>query len=68
VVRAARCGSAATSAASSKPAATSRCRCRPHREAAGAWLAQNYEHIGERSTVDLNRDYLDAPVFGPDKS
>jgi NTE family protein len=38
------------------------------REAAGAWLAQNYEHLGERSTVDLNRDYLDAPVFGPDKS
>lgn len=38
------------------------------REAAGAWLTQNYEHLGERSTVDLNRDYLDAPVFGPDKS
>ena len=38
------------------------------REAAGAWLTQNYGHLGERSTVDLNRDYLDAPVFGPDKS
>jgi NTE family protein len=34
------------------------------RAAADAWLAQNYAHLGERSTVDLNRDYLDAPVFG----
>jgi NTE family protein len=35
------------------------------RDAAGAWLEQNYKHLGERSTVDLYRDYLDAPVFGP---
>ena len=38
------------------------------REAARTWLGQNYAHLGERSTVDLNRDYLDASVFGPDKS
>jgi predicted acylesterase/phospholipase RssA len=35
------------------------------REAATLWLAQNFEHLGERSSVDVNRDYLDAEVFGP---
>ena len=34
------------------------------RAAADAWLAQSFEHLGERSTVDLARDYLDADVFG----
>ncbi len=32
--------------------------------AADAWLGENYAHLGERSTVDLARDYLDANVSG----
>lgn len=30
------------------------------REAAAAWLDENYRHLGKRSTVDLRRQFLDA--------
>ncbi len=35
------------------------------RAAADAWLAENFDAIGVRASVDVNRDYLDADVFGP---
>ncbi len=36
------------------------------RAAAAAWLEQAYEHIGERSTVDLRTEYLgEAPANSP---
>lgn len=42
------------------------CRLRDlGRAVAGSWLAKNFDDIGVRSSVDVNRDYLDADVFGP---
>jgi NTE family protein len=33
--------------------------CEAGRAAADVWLRQNYAAIGQRSTVDIARDYLD---------
>jgi NTE family protein len=42
------------------------CRLRDlGRAAAEEWLSKNYADLGIRATVDVNRDYLDADVFGP---
>ena len=35
------------------------------REAAARWLEDNFDYLGKRSTVDLRKEYLDVPVFGP---
>jgi len=35
------------------------------RDAAAAWLQTNFEHLGERSTVDLQSEFLASPALSP---